>query len=253
MESLDLFQEDNEAIKKFSTIVFFVFIYYTFSYYFLTKSDQCIKKPHITKIVGLILFHIIHILAIKYLHNQEMYAYCWIIAIIPIFIYLVYTKYTEMMKRKEDRKMKELYAKLQSQQNQGDPEFMRNVVKQGPKKSPMRGQNFVGIQNNGNRRGDNLPYHQQQHNDPLPPDNPVYNNPQVNIAYQPQQENMSNTFQGPPQYDQNYNNNVRQINNNTTQGQIQPLEKVDINPPGGMAGSGGLMGFDDYGSNFASF
>ena len=245
----DFFQEDNDAIKRFSTVVFFIFIYYTLSYFFITKSGDCIKKPHVSKVLGLMLFHIIHILLVKYLHNQELFSYMWIAAILPVFLYLVCSKYMEMQKRKEDRKMKELYAKLQQQENGGENvEFMRNTTNAGgPPAAPMRGKQYVGLHQN-NLKKDDLRYHQQQHNNPLPPQNPNYSMqqaaPQLAI-----QENMANTFQEqPPQYDQNFGQNQRQVNNNTFNGQTQPL---DMKPLGGDAGS--LNGFDTFGSTFAPF
>ena len=252
MELSNIFQEENDAIKRFSTIVFFVFIYYSLSYYFMTKSQDCIKKPHISKILLLLFLHIIHVLLLKYLHNEEMYAYMWIVALLPLFIYMLYTKYTEYQRKKEERKLKEMVAQFQAKQNNSENvEFMRNATPQKPNAPPMGGKQYVGISNNGNRRGDNIAYHQQQHNDPLPPSNPTptYNNP-IQIAVQ--QENMSNTFQqGAPQYDPNAPNNYRQ--NNTIENSMQPRmnEPLDMQPIGGQAGS--LGGFDPYGGAFASF
>lgn len=248
MELQNIFGEDSDGmLTRFSTVVLFIFLYYSLSYFFLINDSECIKKPHISKVVMLLFFHIIHIIILKVLHDNEYTAYMWLVAMLPLFVYLLYTKYMESVKRKQDRMMKEMYAQLQSKQQQGDPEFMRNATPQKPNAPPMSGTQYVGVQNNGNRRGDNIPYHQAQHNDPLPPSNPAptFSQP-VQIAHQ---ENMANTFaQGAPQYDSNSMNNYRQ--HNTVSEPVQVVQ--DMQPIGGSAGSG-LGGFDPYSSSFAMF
>jgi hypothetical protein len=248
MDFQNIFGEDSDGIlSRFSTVILFIFVYYSLSYYFLTNDDECMKKPHISKVAFLIFFHIVHIILLKILHDNEMVAYMWVAAMLPIFLYLIYTKYIESIKRKEERMMKEMYAQLQAKQGGADPEFIRNAVPQKPPGAPMRGQQFVGVAVNGNKHGDVIPHHQMQHNDPLPPSNPMptYSAP-PQIA---RQENMSNTFQqGAPQYDANSINNYRQ--HNTVSEPIQQMQQLDMQPIGGAAGS---MGFDPYAGSFAAF
>jgi len=250
MEFNNIFNEDAEGmIARFSSVIIFIFIYYSLSYYFLINSEDCIKKPHVSRVIILLILHIVHIIFLKFLHSREDFTYMWLVAIIPLVLYLIYTKYTSMMKAKEDKKMKEMYATLQAQQNQGEGEFMRNATPQRPNAPPMGGQQFVGISNNGMRHGDQMPSHQMQHNAPLPPSNPAPTFSQgPQIARQPEQ--MTNVFsQGAPQYDSNSMNNYR--TNNTVNEPIQPMQQLDMQPIGGGAGS--LGGFDPYGGSFASF
>ena len=250
MDFKNIFSEDSEGIvTRFSSVILFVFIYYSLSYYFITKSEECLKRPHISRIVILIVLHILHIIVLKVLHDKEMISYMWLVAMIPLVLYLIYTKYQESIRKKEEKKMKEMYAQLQSKQNTEDDEFMRNVTPQKPNAPPMQGQQYVGIHNNGNRLGDQLPNHQVQHNNPLPPSNPAptFSQP-IQIA---RQESMTNTFsQGSvPQYDASSMNNYR--TNNTVSEPIQQMQQLDMQPIGGSAGS--LGGFDPYNSSFASF
>ena len=234
---------------RFSSVILFVFIYYSLSYYFITNSEDCLKRPHISRVIIMIVLHILHIIVLKMLHERELYSYMWLVAMLPLVLYLIYAKYQETIKRKEDKKMKEMYAQLQAQQNKEEGEFMRNVTPQKPNAPPMGGQQFVGVHNNGMRHGDQVPNHQIQHNNPLPPSNPTptFSQP-VQIARQP--ESMTNTFsQGAPQYDSSSMNNMR--TNNTVSEPIQHMQPLDMQAIGGSAGS--LGGFDPYGSAFSSF
>ena len=248
MDFQNIFNEDTDGIiTRFSSVIIFIFIYYSLSYYFLMNSEDCIKKPHVSRIIILLILHIAHIIFLRFLHEREDYTYMWLAAIIPLVIYLIYAKYTAHIKAKEDKKMKEMYAALQAQQEDG--EFMRNVTPQWPSAPPMGGIQYVGIHNNGMRHGDQVAYHQAQHNNPWPPSNPAptFSNP-VAIARQPEQ--MTNIFQqGAPQYDSESMNNYR--TNNTLTDPIQPMQQLDMQAIGGAAGS--LGGFDPYGGNFAAF
>ena len=250
MDLKNIFNEDSEGIiTRFSSVILFVFIYYSLSYYFITKSEDCLKRPHVSRVIILIILHVLHVIVLKFLHDKEMISYMWLTAMIPLVFYLIYTKYMENIRKKEEKKMKEMYAQLQSQQNQADGEFMRNVTPQKPNAPPLGGQQYVGIHNNGNRLGDQIPNHQMQHNSPLPPSNPAptFSQP-VQIARQP--ESMTNTFsQGAPQYDSSSMNNYR--TNNTVSEPIQHMQPLDMSVIGGSAGS--LGGFNPYDSNFAPF
>jgi len=252
MDIKNLFNEDGDGIiTRFSSVILFVFIYYTLSYYFITNSEECLKRPHVSRIIILIVLHILHIIVLKVLHDREMISYMWLVAMLPLVLYLIYAKYQESIRKKEERQRKEMYAQLQAQQNKEEGEFMRNVTPQKPNAPPMGGQQFVGISNNGNRLGDQVPQHQMQHNNPLPPSNPAptFSQP-IQIARQP--ESMTNTFtQGAPQYDSNSMNNMR--TNNTVTEPIQHMQPLDMQAIGGSAGSAGLNGFDPYGGSFASF
>ena len=247
MNIYNLFNEEEDFIaNKFSTVLLFIFLYYSLSYFFLMKSP--IQKPHISKVMIMLILHIIHIILLKFFHQKGDYMYMWILAIVPLVLYLLYTKYQNHLKQKEEQKMKQMYAQMKAQQ--GDQtEHMRNVTPQRPNAPPMGGQQYVGISNNGTRLGDQMPNHQMQHNNPLHPTNPAPARQLPQIAHQPEQ--MSNVFSnnGPPVYDSASLNNYR--TNNTVMEPVQQMQQLDMNAIGGGAGS--LGGFDPYGSSFASF
>ena len=159
-----------------------------------------------------------------------------------------------MSKKEEDNKAA-LYAQLkaeQSQQQENSEQF-RNATPTGPKAPPMGGQQFVGLQ----QKGGNLPFHQQQHNNPLPPQNPPASMTQLPaIAHQSGSEMFSNNrafsnMNQDMQYDAGSVNNMR--TNNTVTEQIQPMQQLDMLAIGSNSGSGGLSGFDPYGASFGSF
>jgi len=247
MNIYNIFNEEEEFIGyKFSTVLLFIFIYYSLSYYFLMKSP--VQKPHVSKMMIMLILHIIHIILLKFLHQRENYMYMWIAAIVPLVIYMLYSKYQKHIQDKEDAKMAAMYAQMQAEQDKGT-ENMRNATPQRPNAPPMQGTQYVGISNNGNRLGDQVPYHQLQHNNPLHPTNPAPARQLPQIAHQPEQ--MSNVFSnnGPAVYDSDSLNNYR--TNNTVSEPIQQMQTLDMNAVGGGAGS--MSGFDPYGSSFASF
>lgn len=241
-------EEEDNIFTRFSSVVFFVFIYYSLSYYFLINNkDKCLQKPKFINIFILIILHIIHVIVLKVLHNNELYSYMWILAILPLILFMFYNKYEENRMKREKEKMDKMYEQFKHQQQ--PTEVIRNATPQKPQAPPMQGQHYVGIHNNGVRKGDNIPYHQQQHTDPLPPqipDQSMVNIPQ--IANQPQ---MSEKFMNDGQYDSQYIQNMRP--NNTITEPIQPIQKLDMNEIGGNAGSSLFDGFDPYGSSFSSF
>ena len=249
MDIYNLFNEEEEFIgNKFSSVLLFIFLYYSLSYYFLLKSP--IQKPHVSKVMIMLILHIIHIILLKFFHQRGDFMYMWILAIVPLVLYLLYTKYQNHIQMKEEQKMAAMYASMKAQQGGEDgTENMRNATPQRPNAPPMGGQQYVGIHNNGGRLGDQVPHHQQQHNAPLHPTNPAPARQLPQIAHQPEQ--MSNVFSnnGPPQYDSQSMNNYR--TNNTVSEPIQAMQQLDMNAVGGGAGS--MSGFDPYGSSFASF
>jgi hypothetical membrane protein len=110
LELDNVFNEDENFLMRFSTLVFFVFIYYSISYYFLIDNNQeCLQKPRLLTLLYLVVFHIIHVLIMKILYNNEMYAYTFIIAILPILVYILYSKYQQKLKKREELKMRKIY------------------------------------------------------------------------------------------------------------------------------------------------
>lgn len=237
MDIYNIFNEEQDGIvQKFSTVIVFVFIYYALSYYFILSNP--ITKPHVAYMLMMIIIHIIHIILLKFFHSREEFSYMWIVAILPLVLYLCFSKYKMYNKKKEEEKKKEMYATLQKQ-NEVDPNFMRNARPQSGGAPPMGGTQYVGLQ----RNEDGLSNHQKQHNTPLPPQNaPISETQLPQIAHQ---ESMKNT-----QYDEASPNNYRI--NNTVMEPTQKMARLDMLAIGGNAGSA-MGAYDAHGSNFGVF
>jgi len=124
VELTNLFDENESyVLERFSTVIIFVFVYYAMSYYFLNKSpeEECLKYPALSKVVALLIFHVVHIVILRQLFEQEKTSIMWLVAILPLFLYLLYRKYEEYNKREQDKKMKAMYAKIQAQYNITNP------------------------------------------------------------------------------------------------------------------------------------
>ncbi len=257
MNISNIFDENSTSIfTRFSSVLLFVFFYYGMTYYYLINDEeQCLKKPGAATIVGIMVLHIIHIICLYMLWERDMFAYMWILAILPNILIISYHKYQEHQVNKQVVMEREMYDGASANQE------MRNLSP-GVNKPPSRDTVYVGVSNNSMKNGDQIAYHQPQKSNQLPP--PSYD-PQMQtvpgIARQP--ESMSNTYGGgnptqnfnlPQTYDAESAINNRDYNNNTRNGQIQPLQSLDLNDNyGQMSGSGGLMGFDSYSSNLAAF
>lgn len=133
----NIFEEyEDNAFLRFSSILLFVYIYYSLSYYFLT--DKVINKPHIFFVILLLFLHLIHVLLLKFLFINDLHTYAWIAAMAPLVLYLLYSKYREIVKRKETERELKMMAKLKKQMEMPDNEqFMRNTAPQMPKKPQM--------------------------------------------------------------------------------------------------------------------
>lgn len=133
----NIFEEyEDNVFLRFSSILLFIYIYYSLSYYFLT--DKIIKKPHIFFIILLLFLHLIHIVLLKFLYINELQTYAWISAMAPLVIYLLYSKYREVVKKKEAEKEKKMMEKIKKQMKiQNNQPFMRNTAPQMPKKPEM--------------------------------------------------------------------------------------------------------------------
>jgi len=255
MDIYNMFNEEEDFIgHKFSSVLLFVFLYYSLSYYFLLNENGCLKKPHISYVVIMLILHIIHIILLKFFHTREEHMYMWIVAIVPLLLYLIYSKYQSHISKKDEERKAALYAQLKAEQDSNTEQF-RNAKPTGPNAPPMGGQQYVGLQ----QKGGNLPFHQQQHNNPMPPQNPPSSMTQLPaIAHQgggmtdmfSNNRALSNMSQD-MQYDAGSVNSYR--TNNTVSEPIQQVQQLDMLAIGNNAGSGGLSGFDPFGSSFGSF
>ena len=135
----DIFEEfENNIFQRFSSIILFVYLYYSLSYYFIT--DDKINKPHIFFILILLILHLIHIICLKILHKNDLITYSWILAMAPLVVFLLYTKYKERVNSYQKKKEAEMMQKLRNQMNlpDGQQPFMRNANPQMPQKQPLQ-------------------------------------------------------------------------------------------------------------------
>lgn len=135
----DIFEENEDNIFfRFSSILLFIYIYYSLSYYFLL--DNTINKPHIFFIIILLILHLIHIIILKILYKNDLQIYAWLLAMIPLVFYLLYTKYRDIVKKNELEKEIKLKEKLKKELGIEKEHFVRNIVSQ-PKKPEFRPDN----------------------------------------------------------------------------------------------------------------
>ena len=112
--NFDIFEEfENNIFQRFSSIILFVYLYYSLSYYFIT--DDKINKPHIFFILILLILHLIHIICLKILHKNNLITYSWILAMAPLVLYLLYIKYKERVNLYQINKEEEMMQKLRNQ------------------------------------------------------------------------------------------------------------------------------------------
>lgn len=133
----NIFEEYEENIfLRFSSILLFIYIYYSLSYYFLT--DKVIQKPHIFFVILLLFLHLVHVLVLKFLYINNLQTYAWIAAMAPLVFYLLYSKYSEIVKKRELKKEKMMMEKIKKQMQIPDEQpFMRNTAPQMPSKPQM--------------------------------------------------------------------------------------------------------------------
>ena len=216
----DIFEEfESNIFQRFSSIILFVYLYYSLSYYFI--SDSKINKPHIFFVLILLILHLIHIITLKILHKNDLITYSWILAMAPLVFYLLYIKYKERVNINQQLKEQEMMKKLKNQMNIPDGEnFMRNANPQMPMKPP---QEQFGQQNPNNQQI--MP--QQQ------PRQVMHQQPMVNQL--DESRNMENLQQ----------NRGARMNLNQQQNPNQISERIDQPSQ--------LMGVDPYFTGLSNF
>lgn len=134
----NIFEEyEDNVLLRFSSILLFIYIYYSLSYYFLT--DKVINKPHIFFIILMLFLHLIHVIILKFLYINDLQIYAWIFAMAPLVLYLLYSKYKDIVNKKELQREAFLMQKLKKQMQIPDEQpFMRNANPQMPSKPQMQ-------------------------------------------------------------------------------------------------------------------
>ena len=221
------FIEENEEniFERFSSILLSTFLYYTMSYYLLNKDE--IEKPGFFIYLSFIILHISHILLLKFLHYKEEYAIMWIVTILPLVIYIIYSKYITYKKKKDQIRKKKMEEKLRKEKEDFES-GIPNRKPQQPDNTPSHNIEYVGLNVNNEKTRQGNAYNEMKNT----VDTRMTNN--KGLSYNP------DDIRG-----------VRQIqNNNITDMGIPPSdmgEKYNL-PQEPMA----PMGFDMYAPSFGS-
>jgi hypothetical protein len=209
--NLDIFEDiENDFFQRFSSILLFIYLYYSLSYYFLL--DDQINKPHIIYILILLIFHLIHIILLKILHNNNLISYSWIFAMIPLIIYLFYTKYMERILLNKQKIKEEMFIQIKKEMQNKQLNFLRNVNSQMPNQPPQYPQQHQPQQ-----------HHQQQP--------PQY---QQNQPNQPNQQNMVRHLDNSRNLENLQQNRgaIMQLNQQKNPNQLsaQPIQQMGVDP-----------------------
>ena len=114
----NIFEESQQVIwQRLSTILIFTFIYYQLGYYILLKNNaKCDNLPQLNTIIFILVFHIIQVIVLFNLLNEEKYFYMWLVSITPLLIYVLYRNYMKNKQREEAQKLQYMLYQLQSNQ-----------------------------------------------------------------------------------------------------------------------------------------
>lgn len=142
MTIFNVFDEPESLLFRFSTIIFFIILYYTSSYFLLFEN-----RPTILIAICLIVFHVGHVVGLKFLHNNSYFALVWAAAIVPLIIFLLFSKLEEGSGGKEkmsvDKSERDLYQKLkQKYEDSGD-----RMEKEGVPRSQLEKQQAYNQKN----------------------------------------------------------------------------------------------------------
>ena len=115
----NIFDEKEENVmQRLSMIFLSLFVFYIVTYYGLLRFHLgCYNFPGYLTLIVVILFHIIQVVIIKKLHDDEQFIYIWVILVAPVLIYLIFLKYSEYHRRQQAKQMNYMMYQMQ-QQNQ---------------------------------------------------------------------------------------------------------------------------------------
>lgn len=97
--------------------------------FYLAVNDELIEKPHISVVLGLVLFHIVHTLVMKYLLMNNMQRYAWFLLFLPALIYGAYRKYEDRRLRMEKIRFEAFKAQYEAQKKKEEPQ---DLLSQAP-------------------------------------------------------------------------------------------------------------------------
>ena len=84
---------------------------------YTSMRTMCYSLPGFTTIIILIVFHIVQIVTIKKLHDDEKWIWAWVLVFAPVLLYLIFLKYTEYYRKQQSKNMNFMMYQMQ-QQNQ---------------------------------------------------------------------------------------------------------------------------------------
>jgi Ca2+/Na+ antiporter len=124
MNIYNLFSEKEPFLYRLSTLFIIGFIYYTI---FNNTFIQDIRLEQT-------IFYIVVVFSISFLilyfHNNKNYIVAWLFLVIPVFLYLIYQRYQNYLKNKEEqlkvkymKEFKETYMNDNVHVNEPRPEF----------------------------------------------------------------------------------------------------------------------------------
>ena len=146
MNLQNFFDEKESFFYRFSTILLIGFIYYTIF------NNSYIQDIPIEQTIFYILIVLTLVYTLFYFYKEDKIIVCWVILVIPVFIYLIYKRYNQYLKNKENeiklkhmKEFKETYLNENVHINEPRPQFvsvenqgMINPVEQIPKRYPTQ-------------------------------------------------------------------------------------------------------------------
>jgi uncharacterized membrane protein YhaH (DUF805 family) len=142
----NIFNEDDDTVfHRFSTITLCLFIYHIITYYGILKYHmKCQNLPNFYVILLLIIFHIIQVIMIKKLHDEEQWIWMWILVIGPMFFYVCVMHYYDYLKKEQSKRINLMLYQMQ-QQNQ--PTLLTQAQQQPPPNGLYTDPNSPLVQN----------------------------------------------------------------------------------------------------------
>ena len=234
-------EEGLPIYNRFSVIILILTLYYGMTYYFVL--DTPMEKPHIGIFMIMMAVHVLHIVLLKYLHENEHYPLMWLAIILPVVLFILIKKIMDNKRKKAEKKA--ALAAVAQQAQQADPVELgfRNAKPQAPTNH--------SIPTSAQR-----PHHMNNH----------YDSANMNKSLKVGNRNMGNIVQDiDMQYDPNSTGNQRTMNvvDNTPDyssrqsvNQLAPTSQTGM-PQGdagyGLIGGPSVGGFDQYSADFGSF
>ena len=228
-------EEGLPIYNKFSVIILTMYLYYGMTYYFIL--DTPMEKPHIGIFICMLAVHVLQVVLLKYLHENEYYPFIWLVIILPVVLFILGKKIMDNRRKKAEKRA--ALAAVAAQAGKEDTVGLgfRNAKPQRPSNHsvPISGQK---------------PQHMNNH----------YDSANMNKTMVKGNRNMGNIVQDiEMSYDPNSADGQRTMNvvDNTPDyssrmsvNQLAPTGQTGYGMIGGPAMVGG---FDPYASDMSSF